>query len=68
MDFLCMAWTKIGTDDPLAAILISSSELTTKHGRFHLAASRDHVQKGIMVSYQVNLLLIGRFKVSRSLP
>jgi hypothetical protein len=35
---LSMARTKIGTDDPLAAMLISSSELTTKHGRFHLAS------------------------------
>jgi hypothetical protein len=35
---LSMAWTKIGTDDPLAAILISSPELTTKHVRFHLAS------------------------------
>jgi hypothetical protein len=36
---LSMVWTTIGSDDPLAAILISSSKMTTKHGRFHLAAT-----------------------------
>jgi hypothetical protein len=36
---LSMVWTTIGNDDPLATILIPSSELTTKHGRFNLAAT-----------------------------